>query len=49
MNQQVSEPKARFWVGLHGSLTGQRSLLTKSKRRVKGQLDPTSHPVGPVG
>jgi hypothetical protein len=49
MNQQVSEPKARFWVGLHGSLTGQRSLLTKSKRKVRGQPDPTSHPVGPVG
>jgi hypothetical protein len=30
-------------------LTSQLSLLTKSKRKVKGQPVPTSHPVGPVG
>jgi hypothetical protein len=42
-SQQVREPEARFWVGLHGPLTSQRSLLTKSKRKVRwnqvGQLE----------
>ena len=48
-SQEVREPQAGFWVDLHGKLTSQRSLLTKSKRKVRGQPDPTSHPVGPVG
>jgi hypothetical protein len=34
---------------MQGKLTSQWSLLTKSKMEVKGQPDPTSHLVGPVG
>jgi hypothetical protein len=35
-------------IGMQAKLTSQRSLLNRSKRKVKGQLDPTSHPMGPV-
>jgi hypothetical protein len=42
----VRKPEARFWVGQQGKLMSQRSLLTKSKGKIKGQPEPHKSPCG---